>query len=67
MLGLIKQSGCSHQLHYLERSDAICKERLRLRNADGSHQFNTSESEYEQITKYFVPPTPEEGFNVIMD
>lgn len=67
MLELIKQSGCSHQLHYLDRSDAICKERLRLRNADGAHQFNTSESEYEQITQYFVPPTPEEGFNVIMD
>lgn len=67
MLGLIKQSGCSHQLHYLDRPDGICKERLRLRNADGSHQFKTSESEYEQITKYFVPPSPEEGFNVIVN
>ncbi|MDD4913085.1 MAG: AAA family ATPase [Sideroxydans sp.] len=66
MLGLIQQSGSSHQLHYLDCSDAICKERLRLRNADGSHQFCTSESEYEQITKYFVPPSPEEGFNVVV-
>ncbi|TCV87419.1 AAA family ATPase [Sulfurirhabdus autotrophica] len=66
MLNIIKQTGAAHQLHYLNCTDEICKERLRLRNIDGVHQFKTSDAEYEQITKYFVPPSPEEGFNTIL-
>ena len=36
------------------------------RNAAGEHAFQASESEYEIFTRYFVPPTPEEGFNVVV-
>lgn len=55
----------AHCLHFLVASDEQCKQRLRRRNEDGEHRFNTSEAEFDEITKYFVPPAPEEGFNVI--
>jgi len=46
--------------------DALCKQRLRERNAAGAHPFQVSEAEFDQFTSYFVPPTPDEGFNVVV-
>jgi hypothetical protein len=51
---LIDQSGASHELHLLDVPDAICKQRLRERNADGEHPFQVSEAEYVLFTSYFV-------------
>jgi hypothetical protein len=36
--------------------DAVCKVRLRARNASGSHEFAASEADFEIITSYFGPP-----------
>lgn len=58
-------AGCPHQLHYLEASDAVCKARLRLRNASGAHPFTTSDEQYDAITAYFVEPEDAEGFNIV--
>lgn len=66
MRELFEKAGVAHQLHYLDVPDDICKARLHLRNADGSHQFNTSDAEFDEITRHFVPPSPDEGFNVIV-
>jgi predicted kinase len=63
---LFQAAGCEHQLHYLDVSDEICKSRLRARNASGEHPFQTSETQYELITRYFVPPAPSEGFNIMV-
>lgn len=63
---LIEGAGCAHQLHYLEMSDEVCKARLRLRNASGSHEFYVSEEQFEQFTRYFVPPSKNEGFNIVV-
>lgn len=52
-------------LHYLDVSDEVCKKRLKLRNASGEHPFNTNEEQFDQITRYFVPPTQEEGFPIV--
>ncbi|WP_188115451.1 hypothetical protein [Stenotrophomonas cyclobalanopsidis] len=41
------------------------KARLRARNARGEHPFQASDAEFEQITRHFVAPAPEEGFQVI--
>jgi predicted kinase len=52
-------------LHYLKASDALCKSQLRRRNLeqpDGSQP--TTDEEFDEITKYFVPPAPVEGFDV---
>ena len=41
-------------------------QRLRERNASGAHEFNVTDAEYEQFTQYYVPPSREVGFNVIV-
>ena len=66
MRSLIEQTGMSHELHYLDTPDAICKQRLRQRNASGEHQFQVSDEEFGQFTAHFVPPAADEGFNVIV-
>jgi len=63
--GLSKRAGCGHRLHYLDVSDEVCKTRLRARNARGEHPFQTSETEFEQITRYFVPPDPAEKLDIV--
>ncbi len=47
-------------------SDETCKSRLKARNASGAHPFQTSEEQFDQITRYFVPPEDGEGFNLII-
>jgi predicted kinase len=66
MSGLIEAAGVSHQLHFLQASDTICKRRLDARNSSGSHQYQVSEAEFELFNSYVVPPQPTEGFNVIL-
>ena len=66
MRSLIAEAGVPHELHHLDLPDAICRQRLRRRNASGEHQFQVSDAEFEQFTRRFVPPGPDEGFNVIV-
>lgn len=65
MRSLFEQAGCRHELHYLDVPDEVCKARLRLRNAEGQHEFHVSDEDFALITSHFMPPTPEEGFHVI--
>jgi predicted kinase len=64
--GIIDEANAAHELHYLDVSDEICKRRLRKRNEAGGHPFTTSEADYELFTSYFVPPAPDEDFNVVV-
>ena len=64
MRGLFEAAGAAHVLHLLELPDAVCKQRLRVRNASGTHPFETSEAQFDLIGSHFVVPTPEEGFEV---
>jgi predicted kinase len=64
MRSLITQAKVAHELHLLDVPDTICKQRLRQRNADGEHPYQVSEATYDLFTSYFVPPGPDEGFNV---
>jgi predicted kinase len=66
MRSLIDQSHAAHELHVLDISDAVCKQRLRARNESGEHPFETSEEDYDLFTRYFDPPTAEEGFCVVV-
>ena len=66
MRSLIAQSGANHELHLLDMPDTICKQRLRERNTAGEHPFQVSDAEYELFTRSFVPPAPDEGFNVVV-
>ena len=60
-----QDSGCPHQLHYLDVPDDVCKARLRARNAAGTHSFQTSDAEYDAITAYFVEPDEGEGLCIV--
>lgn len=62
---ICENAGVAHELHYFDVSNDICKARLFERNAVRSHSFTLSEDEFDEITRYFVPPSPDEGFNVI--
>lgn len=61
---LFETAGVAHKLHYLDLADETCKERLHARNAAGSHPYSTSDAEFDAITRHFVPPSPEEGFDI---
>ena len=65
MRAMIDEARVSHELHVLEASDALCRQRLRDRNARGEHPFQTSEAEFEAFTRYFTLPSSEEGFKII--
>ncbi|BAY87138.1 hypothetical protein NIES267_66560 [Calothrix parasitica NIES-267] len=55
----------NHLLHYIIASDKLCKQQLKIRSKDKPEgEKFTTEAEFEAITKYFQPPTPEEGFNI---
>ena len=55
----------NHLLHYLVASDELCKQQLKIRNQDQPEgSAFTTEAEFEAITRYFQPPTPEEDFNI---
>ena len=65
MRGIVEDADAAHELHFLDVPDETCKRRLRERNAAGGHPFQANDSEYEIFTRYFVPPTPDEGFNLV--
>lgn len=66
MRTLIEESGAAHELHLLDLPDEVCRQRLRARNAAGEHPYQVSDAEFDQFTRHFVPPSPEEGFDVIV-
>ena len=67
MRTIIDESKADHELHVLDVPDEECKRRLRARNQAGAHPYQVSDAEYELFTRYFVPPSAEEGFNVFVD
>jgi len=64
MREIIDQSGADHVLHWLDTPDAICRDRLRARNAAGDHAFAASDAEFETISRYFEAPRDSEGFHI---
>ena len=64
MREILDESGVEHTLHYLDVSDAECKERLKRRNLSGIHPFEVSEELFDRLVEYFVPPHENEGFNI---
>ena len=66
MREIIDRSGAAHRLHHLDISDDVCRARLHKRNAAGTHAYAVTDAEFEQFTRYFVAPTPDEGFDVVV-
>ena len=65
MKDIIDGAGVAHELHYLDIPNEVCKARLQERNASGVHPFAPSDAEFDEITRYFVPPTSDEGFHIV--
>jgi predicted kinase len=63
---LFEQAGVEHELHFIDAPDALCKRQLKERSKDlppGTPW--TSEAEFDMIMAHFLPPSEDEGFNVI--
>lgn len=66
MRGLLDQTCSDHKLHVLMSPDEVCLDRLRARNAGGTHPFTVTEEQFHQISAYFSAPTPDEGFDLVV-
>jgi predicted kinase len=66
MRRIFESAGAAHELHFLDISDTVCKQRLHQRNTSREHAFQTSDEDFDLFTSYFTPPTAEEGFNVVV-
>lgn len=66
MRSLFEEAGAAHQLHILLVPDAVCKARLRRRNAEGTHPYTVTDADFDLFTRYFVLPRPEEGFTLVV-
>jgi predicted kinase len=63
---IFERAQVEHELHFIDTSDAVCKRQLRERSRHlppGTPW--TTDAEFEAVTVYFQPPSPEEGFNVV--
>lgn len=65
MREMIDASGAGHQMHLLDVTDDVAKARLRARNAGGDHPFAVTEDQFDRLAKHFVPPSEDEGFEVV--
>lgn len=66
MRELIHRADVAHQLHHLDTPDEICLARLHKRNAAGGHAFTATDAQFTQISKHFVTPLPDEGFDIVL-
>jgi predicted kinase len=66
MRGIAGEAGVTLRLHWLDVPDEICRARLRARNAAGAHEFAATDAQFDQITAYFVPPSAEEGLEIVV-
>ncbi len=66
MRSIFEAAGAMHRLHVLDAPDELCLARLRERNASVRHDYFVSEAAFAELTRYFEPPTPEEGFSVMI-
>ena len=65
MRGIVEQTNADHKLHVLNVADEVCLARLHARNAQGDHPFAATEEQFRLISKHFLAPSPDEGFNIV--
>jgi len=65
MRDIVEDTKAANELHFLDLTDEVCKARLKQRNEDGEHPYQTNEEEFDLVTSYFVAPTAAEGFTII--
>ena len=63
---IVEVSGVGHALHVLDVSDDLCLARLQRRNAEGSHPFTVTESQFHDFMQHVTRPGADEGFNLVI-
>jgi predicted kinase len=63
MRGLFEDGKASHELHFLDVPDEVCRARMHARKVAGLD--GVTDAEFDYVTGFFVPPDASEGFNVI--
>lgn len=63
MRTLFEEGRATHQLHFLDVPDDVCKARMHARKASGGDGL--TDAEFDHVTSFFSPPEMSEGFNVI--
>ena len=66
MQAIYRAAGADHRLHFLDMPDEVCRARLHARNAAGTHEYAATDAEFDEITRYFQPPSAQEGFTTIV-
>lgn len=66
MRSVFEEAGVAHKLHFLDTPDDVCRARLAARNASGEHDYQVSEAQFEEFTRYFEPPNEAEGFDIVI-
>ena len=64
---IFENANADHVLHYITASDELCKARLRLRNQtkpEGLYFGFVGEDRFDEVTRYFTPPSDQEKFHV---
>jgi predicted kinase len=66
MRSILDQTNAHHKLHVLDVPEKVCIARLHARNAKGDHPFAATQDQFQKISKHFVAPSTDEGFNVVL-
>lgn len=63
--GIFTEIEAPHSLVFIDVSNEVCLKQIEIRRAAQPERVATDTIEmFEQVTKYFVEPTPGEGFNI---
>lgn len=63
---LFEKANAAHKLYFINATDDLCKRQLKERSKNQSESAFVSETVFEEITKYFQPPSEEEQFNIVI-
>jgi predicted kinase len=65
---VLVEAGAVHELHYMVADESLCRRRIRERNhtkPEGIYWGDVSDALFDEVNRYFQPPTPSEGFSVV--
>ena len=62
---IYSEIGAPHNLIYIDLPNEVCIEQIGKRRKEQPERAGTDTLDmFEQVTKHFIPPTSEEGFNI---
>lgn len=65
--GLFEKANAAHRLYFINATDDLCKHQLKERSQNQPEDSAfASDTVFEEITKYFQPPSEDEQFNIVI-